>query len=358
MADARFNFGLGSVLARSVGSGSASTTDANGEKIAAVFMATKTGNLRTVQIVSDSSTIGGGNPVYDVRIESVDASGNPSGTLFGTNTNGSLTISSTSGAIHTVTLTADAAVTAGDLFAVVVNCTAGGATQKTLWLYGWSGHSSMFPYAMNDLSAGSYTRVTTTPSIGVLYDDATPVYGGVGAANDGNAAINTGSASDEVGNLFTFGVSVDIRGIRAACGPSSTTAANFELVLYTGAAAASSAQATLVFDGDSVRDVGLGVIEGYFPTAVTVAANTQIRVAVKPTTANSVLVTGMLYSSSAVRDAYAGLGQKTARADAGTWSETDTTVMGIEPIISGFTAAASGGSITQCSSGRLGVMEC
>lgn len=93
------------------------TLDAATEKVAYIFVVpTAGGNLTVTDVVfrvgGYSST---GN--LDVRIETVGTDGNPTGTLAGTNTN--LSISVSSDGIKTATLTASASLTAGTAYAVV-----------------------------------------------------------------------------------------------------------------------------------------------------------------------------------------------------------------------------------------------
>lgn len=91
--------------------------DAANEKAAFIFKAPKTGNIHKVhyRVVLYSST-----GTLDVRLETVDAAtGMPTGTLWGANTNVSDAPSSTGWRV--CTLTADAAVTKGDVLALVVS---------------------------------------------------------------------------------------------------------------------------------------------------------------------------------------------------------------------------------------------
>lgn len=93
------------------------TLDAATEKAAYVFVVpTAGGNLTVTDVIFlVSGYASTGN--LDVRIETLGADGNPTGTLAGTNTNATVSISSDG--IKTATLTASASLTAGTAYAVV-----------------------------------------------------------------------------------------------------------------------------------------------------------------------------------------------------------------------------------------------
>lgn len=93
------------------------TLDAATEKMAFVFVVPTAGGNLTVTDVMFQITGYSGTGNLDVRVETVGADGNPTGTLAGTNTN--LVVSISSDGIKTAALTASASLTAGTAYAVV-----------------------------------------------------------------------------------------------------------------------------------------------------------------------------------------------------------------------------------------------
>src|SRR6185436_5530922 len=116
-----------------------------------------------------------GGPALDLRIETV-ATLLPTGTLFGTNTNAAYSPAGTNSWVWT-TLTADAAVTEGNLFAAVVGYTSG-TSAGVLWrAFGMpDGINQGVPYAVL-MTAGTWATQSGLPMIAVQYDDGTIVDG-------------------------------------------------------------------------------------------------------------------------------------------------------------------------------------
>jgi hypothetical protein len=127
--------------------------DATGEKAALIFQSPFTGNLRTILFRTATVTTGG---TVDVRLETVDATtGDPTGSLAGATTNASVAISAgDDNAIITATLTADAAVTRGTLYAVVI--VAGSPGNMNIATFDIDATSTGFPYG--DLYTTSWTK--------------------------------------------------------------------------------------------------------------------------------------------------------------------------------------------------------
>lgn len=103
------------------------TMDAVNEKLAMVYVASEDFTIDQVGCLL-SGCSGTGNPhTLDARVETVNTStGLPTGTLWATNTNGTISIdpNSDDNTWKWVSITADATMSQGDLFAVVMNCTA------------------------------------------------------------------------------------------------------------------------------------------------------------------------------------------------------------------------------------------
>ena len=99
--------------------GVAYTLDAGSEKAAVIDSAVAAKSIRKVRFRTGTVTTGA---TLDIRIETLDASGDPSGTLWAANTNVSHVLNATDDNVWLVTgaLTADATLAVGDKYAIVI----------------------------------------------------------------------------------------------------------------------------------------------------------------------------------------------------------------------------------------------
>ncbi len=131
------------------------TIDGADEYLALITGVPKTGNIRNVGFLTGTVTTGGTNDL-DIRIETVDANGDPSGTLWGANTNVALDLQDSDDNTFLVTgnLTASAAVVRGDsLIAVKIKNPA--ANFATAQLMVMDQQLNQFPYTVESLGAGA-----------------------------------------------------------------------------------------------------------------------------------------------------------------------------------------------------------
>ena len=146
--------------------------DADTEKYACIIPAPKTGTVSKVYVVAETINTAPG-AAYDVRVETVSA-GEPSGTLWDTNTNGALTIgASDDDKWLEVTLTAGASVTRGtDKLAIVLVPPASPDNGSIDWA-GFADNSVGIPYSLF-YGGASWTRISTfAPLVQLEYSDTT-----------------------------------------------------------------------------------------------------------------------------------------------------------------------------------------
>jgi hypothetical protein len=186
--------------------------DATGEKAGAVFQAPKTGNIRRVGLRFGTVTTATDT---DIRIETVNSSGQPSGTLWNSPTNTTLaTIPAASIVSNTwvfsPNLTADAAVTQGDFLAVMVAPT---GTPNLNMSYSATGFQNI-PYVAAFLN-GAWTLVDDTPVFAIEYSDGS--YGTIPGMYPwtvlASVSFNSGSTPDERGLYFRLPVPTRCRGV-------------------------------------------------------------------------------------------------------------------------------------------------
>lgn len=297
------------------------TMTAAADKVAAIMAAPKTGSIRKVNFRTGTVTTGA---TVDVRVETISASdGNPSGTLWGTNTNASQIIDD----IHdntwfTTTLTADANVNRGDLFAVAI-VNPGTPGNMAIATVVWSPQPlNGFPYSDRFVTA-AWTKSSNTLALALEYAD-----GSIELIDEYYPFATVGN---DLFNVNT--VAADERGIRIVMPFTGRLYGAWQLGAISNASdiivydSGSSVLSSKSVDADIDSASGLG--EGqrvYTMPPVTLTRGQTYRLVAKPTTtSNHQLYFGQT-ASSALADAL-DLGtsiQNTQRVDAGAWTDDAT----------------------------------
>lgn len=251
--------------------------DAAGEKAACILFPAKTGNIR--KIVWRTGTVTTGDTI-DVRVETVDATtGDPSGTLWATNTNASQVVADANdNTIFTTTLTADAVIT--DIKVPIAIVFANGAlpgnmnisTFTTLGLFA-------LPYA--DLFTASWAKSANPPCLGLeysngSYDIVNSIYP-VSALNSN--LFSSGSTPDERGMKFTPAVNMKVAGVNFILDMDG----DVDVVLYDTDGVTALATTTL----DANIRTGLSAAGLFAPlTEITLSAGSTYRIVIKPAGSN------------------------------------------------------------------------
>lgn len=317
--------------------------DAASEKAGLIMQAPKTGSVDKIGFYVGAHTTGA---TLDARVETVSATtGMPSGTLFGTNTSG--TVATTATGWYEVTLTAAANVTIGDNLALVVaqpSSSPGNCAIGDLVNYFGQSSSNGLPYGANFVSSWAVASTYRRPLIFLGYDDSTygfcPLNMPVTAVNAAYT-FNSTSTPDEVGNRFNALVPMRIVGARAYINPAADSR-DYTLKFYdnAGTLLASRTIDTAIASGGTYLWFDL-----LFTAPVDISAGVH-RMTILPTTASNI-GTGHLTISSATGARYAMPGGVdtywTERTDAGSFSDTNTRLHLLTPLVQGFDDAAGGG---------------
>lgn len=339
------------------------TLDANGEYVAYILQAPKTGTIDRLHFYATTVTADGDG--LRARIETVDGStGNPSGTLV-----------SGSAEVTIATTTANswnrsgaglgAAVTCGDYIAVKLLSPATGTTFngviRSAWTLvgpGMTQANQLFPYVVNAIPTA--TKASAAGMVFALeYDDGTTPFmeGAMPIASVTSTNFSNASTPDERGNLFQVPGPCRVVGAYHQVVPTNVNAA-YDVVLYS---AADAELASVSVDGDLLRLLaGPQSLVHLFPTPVELASGTNYRLVIRPTTAVAVSKVHMAIDTSAggvrLREAVVGgtSWKLTTRADAGAWTDTDDAISGIGAIVDQIDdGAGSGGGGGPLIGGRL-----
>lgn len=182
--------------------------DAAGEKAAFITKAPKTGNIAKVYFRTSTVTTATNT---DVRVETVNtANGNPSGTLWDTDTNVVVPASSmTSNSWIAATLTSPASVNRGDILAIVIAPTG----TPNYYISRYDVISSNFPYV--DHYTTSWAKISKLPIFILEYSDgymSTCEVGGIFPDRQ-TRSFNANSNPDEVGNKFVLPFKYRLAGV-------------------------------------------------------------------------------------------------------------------------------------------------
>lgn len=327
-----YPYWFGSQSAMSISQQSLSSS---GNYVAGVFAAPKTGNISAIGYFPGTVS----SPSADVRLETVDSSGLPSGTLWGTNTNASHTPSASTWAW--VTLTASAAVNKGDIICIKI-ARSSGTFQVNYW--NPAPVIGFFPYGV--FNTGTPSRSTACPILAVKYDDNTyPFMFSFPLGNTGLAqAINSGTTPDEKGVKFTVPFACKVSG---ACfryvAPSGST--TYTLKLYDGS---DNVLASVLVDTDAQATINsTGQIVSLFNTDVQLSPGSTYRLTILPTDATNFNFFRAILDAATTREAWphGTSWQATERTDAGSWTDTDTQMPLMSLMLSALDDGNSAGGI-------------
>lgn len=312
--------------------------DANGEKAAGQAVNNKTGNVRKVGFLTGTVTTG---DTVTIRPET-ESAGFPSGTLVTASAETTQVIAAADDNVFfEVTLPVDAAVTAGTNFWVVIGNGAVGNLNITRLppLQFPSRHPKGAHYTASWASLISLSNVAITWDDGLCY----PVPGFAPMSSVGTTSYNSGSATDEYGNILNVTAVQRWAGL-VAWGDFDTAGSSYEAVVYSTDGATVLATGTLV--GESVAATSNpGTTKFLFSTPLTVAIGNGYRVTIKPLNTTSIT---MGYFNVA-NNAHLGMWPcgiscySTSRVNAGSWTDLNTRRYWLLPIIDGIDDGAGGG---------------
>jgi hypothetical protein len=299
--------------------------NANTKKHAFVLQAPKTGNIAKILIRTNTAATGAN---FDVRMETVDATtGDPSGTLWGTNTNATVNFNAAN-TMFTATLTAVGAVTKGDIFAVNL-VTAAGSVSVSFCM--GNDQLSHFPYT--DFFSAAWGKASSCPIVGIEYDDGSyhTMPGAYPWSGLNTNTYNSGSTPDERGLKFKLPFPVRVSGFWADMDNDN----DLTVKLYDSDG--TTVLTSLAVDKDIRGTTNYGVQQYFFATTASLLANTFYRLTFVPGASN-ITTADFDVPSAAAMDQVAG-GQNfhhTQRTDAGAWTDTTTKRPFMGLIVDGF----------------------
>jgi hypothetical protein len=315
------------------------TIDAASEKVAAVVPGGFFGqSIR--KILWRTGTVTTGDTV-DVRVETVDnTTGNPTGTLVGTNTNASQVVANgDDDTMFTTTLTADADVSALDYFAVVI-ANGGGGGNMAIAVYG--DDTNTLPYS--DHFTASWAKNSLAPIVGFELVDGSYVYvpGCWPIQTITTDTFNNGSTPDVYANRITITTPCKVSGFWTWFNNASVS--DCAVKLYDTDGVTVLASTTL----DATNTISTSLISvRRFNSEVTLAAG-DYWLGLEPTSTNNISAYDFTVPSAAAMNSFQGgtaIQLSTAKNPSGTgsWTTTSTRRLFIGLLFSAFDDGAGGG---------------
>ncbi len=299
-----------------------STTARNGK----VFVVGTTGNIHKVGF----KVLGAITPNQcEVRVETVGADGLPTGTLVATNTKASFTPAASTWFL--LTLTADAAVTRGQLVAIVIQPT-GTAPDITINDINGS-YGGSFPYS-GRYSGTVWSMSSDMPMVATEYSDGSyPHHANCWPVQTvQNLTFNSTTTPDEKGIKFR----TPFPGVLEGFWMFVDGDGDFSVKLYED----TTLVETVVWDKDYRNNLTSAAAPYWMTFAANhnTTTNTWYRLTVVPAGATNVSLVEFTVNTSAIMAAMPGGGNliATSRTDAGAFTDTDTTFPMIGPRYAGF----------------------
>lgn len=288
--------------------------DATGEYLA-FFMVSPISDV-IEKIGFRTLTVSGGGD-FDIRIETVGTNGQPTGTLWGTNTNFVQTVLGSDGNIYfEATLTAGATVAAGDLFAIVIRWVSGSASfvrQQSC--------NRSFPtcgIATPTYSAGSQAPVTS-----IYYTSAGyyPIAGICPFSGIVNTSLSSTTTPDVLANKITMPVTATVSGFWFNADVDSPL--NFKLYDSDGVTVLAS-----ILNDTDIPVIGTQSKNYWYFNPVTLTQGNTYWFGLEGTTSTNSVVTRLDFPTTAIKSQYIGgsyMVASTAKDPSGTGSWTDIT---------------------------------
>lgn len=344
MAPVKMLWGPASVGSVSVGTGALTGNALNDadNTVAWSFCIPKDGTITDIGFYINST--GGTPPAYNTGIVTLDTAGRPTTTPYGGSSITSYTPTATGW--KWVTLNTSATANAGDFAAVYIYpsaSTPNGTNNITVV------NSSVCDNGGVQLNyTTAYTTGATASTYAIKYSDGS-IHGIALSTNTVTVQVRSNTTPDEVGCVFQVPAQMVCYGAKFhAVGASWGSAATLEVVLYD--ASNNVLATTTVSDKDFLDDSNTNNI---FFDGVTLSANTNYRLALKPTTGTS----GDIYTPKWTFESTAALAaipcgdtwQYTSRVDAGSWTDDNVSVCPMGLWVSNIDF--SGGTVTSIFTG-------
>lgn len=326
---------------------STAVISATNQKVMFMLNIPKTGNLTHVSFRTGSVTT---PATINIRLETLDSTGLPTGTLINASATGSQS-SPLANTNYEVSLAGSIAVSKNTKIAVVFECPSGTPNLQLTRITTPFGTATTQPYT-GIYNGTAWTKQGTVGIAALKYDDNTyPYLEGVYPPMSMTASnYNSSTVSfDEAGNLFTVPFQCQVTGFWSYI---ATATGTFDNVLYD----ASNNVLATVADNSQVGFVGSSSVRiNRMNTPVVLEANTQYRQTMKSTNTTNIAARLLQFDSAAIQEVISGGDDLTytRRKGTGSWTDTANSRMLMGLIIDGVNESGSSGKFKIMTAGGL-----
>lgn len=269
--------------------------DAAGEYQAIITQASEALAITTVGL---TAYVPAGSAHVDFRIETVGATGFPSGTLWATNTNADI---AQTGVLswNTASLGATANIAAGDIFAIKI-VYASGTTASIAGITAYTGTGyGIFPYVAYDV--GTPTQESWNSVMGAGLGTSTSNWYNVGGimpvVDTAITTFNSGTATTRAGLRFQVPFSCRCIGVTHK---NVNTTGDFNVVMRDDSGNELSSSST-AFDGNYAAPSNHGSMTLLFDNPIFLSPDTWYRATIEPTSATDVKVQALHFNTASER---------------------------------------------------------
>ncbi len=295
------------------------TLDASDEKVAFVFTIPKSGTISKLGFRTGTVTTA---QTLRVGLYTVDSSGNPTTTQYGSSAYGTQS-SPASNTAYTVSLATPATATRGDKVAIVIEYdSTAGSLAVFCQQYGYNNYGNY----LSEFKDPTWTKSTKNAVHWIEYSDGSyyPITWFAASVMSGNYLYNSGSSPDEYGikvrmpfSGLLYGVGINIYGAMG----------DYSIKVYDEFSNLLGSQAYGGYWTSIGSSIGYAVI--IFASPIKLRAGRVYRVTMMPDSATNVRLyyATILPATAAGMDGWSG-GQdvvQTSRTDGGAWTDDSTT---------------------------------
>lgn len=331
-----------------------------GDYVACIRQAEEDATITKVGFYFDARGTNATPGTCRVGIQSVNTSGDPSGTWLGYTdyTANATNFPNFSGVNLSITANGTASVTRGQLYAIVMYAQSGtwdasNNLQFTTLFAGSGQYITAFPTMKSIIAGAANNNNGSQPHPNIYCESATATYGNPQITPTNQASYNSGGSPDEIGIKFSlessWTTSFNILGIQGILGVTNSAATGVLKLYDSGGSLLQSKSFTATELSAGNTAVLNRTLMFDTTTLVNLTPGSTYRIAIEATAASLGFTTmiQVAFPNATVVRAFVGSGtyMRTERTNAGAWTDTDTVVPAWKLIISAATGSTGGGMV-------------
>lgn len=331
-----------------------------GDYVSCIRQAEEAATITKVGFLFDNRGTNATPGTCRVGIQSVNTSGDPSGTWLGYTdyTANSTNFPNFSGINLSITANGTASVTRGQLYAIVMYAQSGtwdaNNNLQFVTLFGGVGqYNTSFPTMKSVVSGAANNNNNPQPHPNIYCESSSATYGNPQISPTNITSWNSGSTPDEIGVKFSLESSwttnFNVLGMQGVLGiTNSASTATMKLYDSSNTVLQSkSFTATEIYAGTNTANLRTLMFDTATLSSLTPGSTYRLTLEVTNASLGFTTFLQVNFPNNTVRRAFVGSGTyvRTERANAGAWTDTDTAVPAWKLLISAATATGGSGGM-------------